>query len=78
MTRPWLLPAALLAMAAIPRPLLAEVITPNLPPPPCTGRNCLHPPRGATVPHQTGTSAQRCPPGTLFVAKTGTCKVYAN
>jgi len=57
-------------------PSRAQVIAPNLSAPPCAGRGCLMVQRGATVPHKTHAPAQQCPPGTVFVSRTGTCKVY--
>jgi hypothetical protein len=57
-------------------PSQAQVIAPNLSAPPCVGRGCLTVQRGATVPHKTHAPAQQCPQGTVFVSRTGTCKVY--
>ena len=55
----------------------AQIVTPNLSLPPCSGQHCLLRPRGATALHPAVSSAvkQACPAGTVFDAYKGVCRV---
>jgi hypothetical protein len=58
-------------------PSFGQVITPSLPPPPCSGSNCLFHPRGAMTESRGASSVQKiaCPQGTVYNPSRGTCKV---
>jgi hypothetical protein len=71
-----------LLLAAVLLPLLvpacwAQIATPVLSLPPCTGPHCLARQRGATAPHSAAPSAvkQACPQGTVYDAYKGVCRV---
>jgi hypothetical protein len=69
------LAAVLALLLGLGSPALAQIVTPNLTPPPCTS-HCVNPNPGARVIPQGATQAQRgCPPGTEFNARKGTCRV---
>jgi hypothetical protein len=75
------LAAAIVFLGLMPGPLiapcLAQIITVNPTPPPCTGEHCVNQLRGARVEHHGAVSIQRasCPAGTVYNARKGTCKV---
>ena len=58
-------------------PAFGQVISHNLPTPPCTIRTCVSHPRGATLKPPGPSSVQKiaCPPGTVYNPSRGTCKV---
>ena len=55
----------------------AQIVTPKLSLPPCSGQHCLLRPRGATAAHEAAPSAVKraCPAGTVFDAYKGACRV---
>jgi hypothetical protein len=67
--------AVFLALNAAPS--FSQVVTPTLTPPPCSGHNCLFRPRGATIQPSAASKFHKadCPQGTVYVPRTGTCKV---
>jgi hypothetical protein len=57
-------------------PASAQIVTPSLFPPPCSGSNCINQNQGAKIIPQGAVQAQRgCPQGTMFDPRKGTCKV---
>jgi hypothetical protein len=68
--------AAISIVVAATAPAQAQVVTPSIYPPPCTGTHCLNAPRGAkTFTGGPATAERGCPAGTVFNPRRGTCKV---
>jgi hypothetical protein len=72
------LAAILMTVLALAAPAAsAQIATPTLSLPPCSGAHCLLHPRGATAVRPAMSSAvkQACPAGTVFDAYKGVCRV---
>lgn len=73
--------AILIFLALLAEPAHAQLVRPELAPPPCSDpHNCPNYKRGAALPAPGPSQVQHtaCPAGTVFNPKRGTCKVLSS